>query len=519
VSRTAPILLALAAVTGAAFQPAAAQTNRPEERSAITQRFALVIGANNGGPRREKLRYAISDARAMLQVLETLGGVSPDDSRLLVEPSRETFLWEIARLRERLLRQKSANHRREAIIYYSGHSDDSAILLGQERISYREFRDMLENLDADVRIAILDSCASGALLRPKGGKRRAPFLVDSAFDMKGVALLTSSSSDEVSQESDRIRGSFFTHHLLSGLRGAADASHDGRVTLNEVYQYAFGATLQQTEKTSGGPQHPSFDIQMAGTGDVVITEIRQSEAVLRLGRAVAGKVFIHGQANALIAEFQKQPGTSVELGVSKGRYRVIVIGDSEIREASLDLAPGQTRELDVSLFSSTEIIDAIARGDQKAGREGWEREKRTLPFFVGFYGKVSRFEGRWSFMPGMQFGVAIIRSLFLGLTGFGKTAPGENRRPPFWGFNVDYLLLEQKALGVRLRTIVGFMYKNAEERLARHLSTVVEPGVGLALSLNRNLKVVTYVSLDFVSGTNDNLRRYSWGLGLEYAKP
>jgi len=79
--------------------------------------------------------------------------------------------------------------------------------------------------------------------------------------MKGDAFMTSSSANEASQESDAIRGSFFTYYLVSGLRGAADMIHDGRITLNEAYQYAYNETLSRTEKTMGGTQHPNYDIR------------------------------------------------------------------------------------------------------------------------------------------------------------------------------------------------------------------------------------------------------------------
>ena len=83
-----------------------------------------------------------------------------------------------------------------------------------------------------MRLAVLDSCASGALTRVKGGSFQAPFLVDDANKVKGYAILTSSSADEAAQESDRLQASFFTHSLVSGLRGAADTTGDSRVTLN-----------------------------------------------------------------------------------------------------------------------------------------------------------------------------------------------------------------------------------------------------------------------------------------------
>ena len=170
--------------------------------------------------------------------------------------------------------------RTEVVVYYSGHADEKGLLLGEDRYSYRSLRDRLDQIPADVRIAVLDACASGAFTRVKGGKRRAPFLIDEATSTRGHAFLTSSAATEVAQESDRIRASYFTHYLVSGLRGAADSSGDGRITLNEAYQFAFSETLGRTVDSKGGAQHPSYDINMSGTGDVVMTDVRQLSATL-----------------------------------------------------------------------------------------------------------------------------------------------------------------------------------------------------------------------------------------------
>src|SRR5215471_19069040 len=92
----------------------------------------------------------------------------------------------------------------EVILYYSGHADEQGLLLGSDRYSYRTLRDRLDEIPADVRIAVLDACASGAFTRLKGGKTRPPFLVDQSADMRGHAFLTSSAETEAAQESDRI---------------------------------------------------------------------------------------------------------------------------------------------------------------------------------------------------------------------------------------------------------------------------------------------------------------------------
>jgi hypothetical protein len=257
---------------------------------------------------------------------------------------------------------------------------------------------------------------------------------------------------------------------------------------------------------------------MSGVGDVVITDLRKGEALLRLDRDVAGRVFIHDQADALVMEFPKAAGAVLELGMGRGRYRLIAVSDSDVREAEVELAPGESRELGNDRFTRTEILDAIARGDQAIKREGRTELRKTLHFYAHFFGRMARYEGHWTFMPGMQLGARLGRSLAFGLVGFSRVGPEANSRPPFWGLAVDYAVLEKGRLGLRLRTVAGFMTKDKGDELAKRLSLVVEPGFGLAWALSHRINFTAQVSLDFVDGTNDELRRFSWGLGLELCR-
>ena len=202
-------------------------------------RYAFAIGANNGGAKREVLRYAVTDARSFIHVLTRMGGVKKNKSKILVNPNKKLILHSFNKLAKKIQTHKNESKRVELFFYYSGHADEEGILLKKDKISYKKIRDMIKSIDADVKIAILDSCSSGGFTRIKGGKVHKPFIVDTSFNMKGYAFMTSSSINEASQESDRIKGSFFTHYLVTGLRGAADATKDGRVTLNEAYQYAY----------------------------------------------------------------------------------------------------------------------------------------------------------------------------------------------------------------------------------------------------------------------------------------
>ena len=342
-----------------------AQTNGDQSEELYTRRFTLLVGANNGGKGRATLRYAVDDALAVKNVLEDMGGVHETDSRFLIEPSRDLFFKEVSALAREVIEAKKKHRRVEVIFYYSGHSDEESIFLGESRVAYTEFRDLITSLDADVRIAIIDSCASGALTLTKGVIKKSPFLLDNAYDMKGYAFMTSSSASEAAQESSRLKRSFFTHNLISGMRGAADRNLDGRITLMEAYQYAFDGTLQQTEKTMAGPQHPSYHIQMSGTGDVVITEVWKSSAVLVLDKEINGKIYIHNSDDVLVVELKKVVGREISIGLDSGKYRVIAINNTGILESMCALVSGESTTLGAAQFTITDRIPTVLRGSVK----------------------------------------------------------------------------------------------------------------------------------------------------------
>lgn len=300
-------------------------------------RFAFIVGANNGGQGRVILRYAVSDAQSIYQVMREMGGLSSSDTVFLTDPSSSDFWQGMGEIKARLQAAKNKNQHIEVMVYYSGHADEKGLLLGGETISFQDFRKAVDGLPADVRIAILDSCSSGQVTRSKGGKMLPPFMLDSSSTMKGYAFLTSSSEDEASQESDTIEGSFFTHYLVSGLRGGADRNQDGKVTLHETYQFAFDETLARTEQTLSGPQHPGYDIQMKGSGDVVLTDVRNNTAILLLDTELWGRFFIRNSQGKLVAELNKAPGKPTELGLAPGEYTITLDKQNQLFTARVKL--------------------------------------------------------------------------------------------------------------------------------------------------------------------------------------
>lgn len=334
------------------------------------RRFLLSAGSNHGGGDRVELRFADSDARAVSKVFEDLGGVDPADQILLLDAQPAALRQALAALGRRMSAAAKTAGRVELLVYYSGHSDEQGLLLEGERLSYRELRSEIDQLPADVRIIILDSCASGALTRLKGGSRRPPFLLDTSTKLAGHAFLTSSSYDEAAQESDRLGGSFFTHALLSGLRGAADATQDHRVTLNEAYQFAYQNTLARTEGTQSGPQHPGYDIQMVGAGDLVMTDLHNLTAGLVLTKELEGRLNVRDSQDDLVVELQKPRGREVELGLEPGDYRVVLDRDGRYSSAAISVAAGNPRQLTEADFRPMAAADTRTRGDFSTASPG-----------------------------------------------------------------------------------------------------------------------------------------------------
>ena len=334
-----------------------------------TRRVALLVGANDGGADRVRLRYAIDDARALGKVLGELGGIAPADLRALAEPTRADL---VAALTDQAQRLATLEGRVEFVFYYSGHSDERGLLLQGERLEYRELRALINRLPATVRIAIVDACASGALTRAKGGVRRAPFLLDESNAVAGSAILTSASADEAAQESDRIRGSFFTHALLSGLRGAADRSGDGRVTLTEAYQFAYAETLAHTETTRIGAQHPNYDLRLSGRGEVVLTDVRGTAAGMLFASDIDGRLAVRDSDGTLVAELTKRSGRAIELGVPAGQYRIFWHGGGRSAQANVDVPKGGRAQLATADFIAIDAPLHRARGGQAQRAHSWD---------------------------------------------------------------------------------------------------------------------------------------------------
>jgi hypothetical protein len=377
------------------------------------ERFAVLIGANIGWANDRPLRYAEADAERMKDVLVELGGVAPDRVWLLRDPHTATVRAHLERLAAtlRMMGEDSL-----VVFYYSGHADEQHLHLRGPPLSYRELREGLESLPATVRIGVLDACRSGSIVAPKGGTFQAPFQVEVVDELKvrGLALLTSSGADELSQEARALAGSVFTHHLISGLRGAGDVDGDGAVGLSEAWRYA----LQHTEVDTATmlvPHRPAFRFELEGQGELLLTRQTQARSRLVLPQGAGERYVVVDEHEArLVAEARVRPGAFTILALAPGRYAVKRVRAERLDVAELLLEPEQERQASALSFTHRPLAEGLLKGrpdaQDEVGLREWRRGEALRLLAVGEAGAaLGLFEellARWPEDPGALRGKA-----------------------------------------------------------------------------------------------------------------
>jgi uncharacterized caspase-like protein len=227
------------------------------------RRLALVIATSSyRDATLTKLRSPGEDAKSLADVLEDerIGGFDVDS---VLDASADTVRRRIARF------CAQGNAHDLALIYLSCHgvldsrgrlyyatADTDRELLSVTAVQAAWLNEHLDDCRCRRQILILDCCHSGAFA--KGAKGDSALALQERFAGRGRIVLTASRGTEYSFEGSHVVGhgetSVFTGELVNGLRtGDADRDHDGLISVNELFDYAFDAV-----KARGASQHPSL---------------------------------------------------------------------------------------------------------------------------------------------------------------------------------------------------------------------------------------------------------------------
>jgi Caspase domain len=336
-------------------------------------RLAVVVGSNTAVEGRSPLRYAHADAQSLAEVLRETGHFEKDDIAVLLDPSPGAVLQAVRAAAERARQAKQPTL---FVFYYSGHADEHALYPQGQPLELSGLKVALEDPAFEVRVGIIDSCRGGGWTQAKGLRPIAPFEVGQpALASEGTALLAASSGQEDAHEAEALKGSFFTHHLVAGLRGAADQSGDGRVTLSEAFAYTNRLTIRDSATRSSQPQHPSFDLRVRGRQELVLADLASNETTLTVDQKEGPLQLVQLSSGVVVVE--ASPGAQlVRVALPPGAYLVRRVTDTGVRSREVKLVAGQAAVVDEA---SLTVV-----GEQVASK-GLEVEPRHL---VGLTGGV-----------------------------------------------------------------------------------------------------------------------------------
>jgi hypothetical protein len=332
-------------------------------------RFGIFIGSNLAPVGKSKLRFAHRDARRLRAVLTRLGRLPKKNTTLLLDPKPQHIDAAIATIVARAKKEAAL-----VFFYYSGHADKSGFLLGSQRYPIARVRSFLAQTQIRVRVAILDACQSGAFSKVKGGRRVKGYKIAwrSPDTTRGAVMITSSSAEEASVESDELGGSLFSHFLSSALRGAGDKDGDGKVTLGEAFSYARYHTMERSARTRAGMQRPRYELRLGGQQELVLSWLPR-RAALTFGKNAIGSYLIFDRKRSrIVAELVKEAGSVRRVWVGPGDYFVKKRLPHAVLLTKVALSSGEVKEIKDGKMKTVPYDEDVTKGyDGKIFRPTW----------------------------------------------------------------------------------------------------------------------------------------------------
>jgi hypothetical protein len=206
-----------------------------------------------------KLNYTDDDAYRMYAFYKSPEGGALPDSRIRLLIDEDATRAGILSAMDDVYAKASQN---DAIIFFfSGHGGRSAFLTREYDgrgdgndglLLHREIQERFDRSPAKYKYVIADACHSGswAATQAKSSASAAAQPYYRSFDNAagGLVLMLSSMGNEYSLEQSGIRQGIFSHFLIRGLKGEADANRDGIVSVVELFDFVKPNVLSHTNR-------------------------------------------------------------------------------------------------------------------------------------------------------------------------------------------------------------------------------------------------------------------------------
>ncbi len=242
-------------------------TSAPIPQNTDTKVWAVLVGVSNY-EHMPALKYTDDDAYRIFAHLRSPEGGALDNDQIKILIDEDATLEKIKSTMSDVFSKAGSNDL--VMLYFSGHGLNGSFLPidfdgYNNKLLHEDINAILEQSPAKYKICIADACHSGSMYASRGtvAETLDKYYRTLAQAKGGTALILSSKSTETSLESSGLRQGVFSHFLIRGLRGEADLSADGIVTINELYSYIY----QNVRSYTGMRQSPvmlgEFDDNMA----------------------------------------------------------------------------------------------------------------------------------------------------------------------------------------------------------------------------------------------------------------
>jgi hypothetical protein len=252
----------------------------------VSGKFALIIGNTEyTDPGLAQLSAPGKDAEDFARVLKDREICAFDSVNILLNEPEYIVRGAI----EELFDQKKPDDL--LVLYFSGHGvrDESGALylavkntnrfrLRSSAIKSDFIRETMDHSRSKREVLILDCCNSGAFAQGTKAATGVSLGTATAFEAGyGRIILTASDSTQFAWEGNQVIGeienSLFTHFLVEGLKGEADLDSDGRITVDELYDYAYEQTKLVT------PNQTPSKFSSKQQGEIVLRQITRIEDI------------------------------------------------------------------------------------------------------------------------------------------------------------------------------------------------------------------------------------------------
>lgn len=213
--------------------------------------FVLVTGVSNYEGEVNDLAQSTKDAKSFYNLMRT----QTNDITILT--SRNANKQNIKSKLSTIMKAAKSGDR--IIFYFAGHGGPGVIYPYDGEFAYSELVSLLKGSKASEKILIIDACHSGSA--------STDISKQSITEKDGIICLMGCRPSEYSGENSLIGAGYFTQGIIKGLRGKADDNKDRKITLYELFKYAYNDVVTRTKEA----QHPQL-IAPKSTFETVITK-------------------------------------------------------------------------------------------------------------------------------------------------------------------------------------------------------------------------------------------------------